>query len=74
MRFVVDWSNGRRDVVDTIEEARREVLAKYPDAAIGHSGDLGDGGDRTLCWPDEASAENDAGERAIAEILVEVKS
>lgn len=46
-------------------EAAREAGA----SEIGHSGDLTDGGDRTLCWADVDAADNDDGEHAMAEIV-----
>lgn len=38
---------------------------------VGHSGDLADGGDRTLIWTTPAEAENDDGAHAVAEIRAE---
>jgi hypothetical protein len=36
---------------------------------VGHAGDLDNGGDRTLCWPDSnADIENDSGQLACAVI------
>ena len=39
-----------------------------PDGIVGHDGDLSDGGDKTLIWADEESAENDPGINAIGSI------
>lgn len=64
----VRWSNGRCVGELTYAEAEALILAEYPDAEIGHSGDLTDGGDRTLAWADEAASENDAGQKAVASI------
>jgi hypothetical protein len=65
--YKICWSDGREQVVGTYEDAVAEV-----DAAgclvIGHDGDLGEGGDRTLCWWTEEDAANDDGQRAAASI------
>ncbi len=41
---------------DSYEEALVQVREDFPDAVIGHDGDLSDGGDRTFCWEDAAHA------------------
>lgn len=66
--YQIDWTDGRTESHDTYEAACDAVTAEYPDAEIGHDGDLTDGGDRTLCWADEASSANDDGARAVASI------
>ena len=65
--FVVTSSNGSRAVVATYPEAL-EHAASLGGIAVGHSGDLEDGGDRTLIWASEADAGNDDGAKAIATI------
>ena len=50
------------------EVAQTYLLADWPEAEIGHDGDLTDSGDRTLCWADEPSSINDDGARAVASI------
>jgi hypothetical protein len=47
-----------------------QPLPSHHEAAIGHYGDLEDGGDRTLCWADEADAQDDPGVRAVATIKI----
>ena len=37
-------------------------------AIVGHSGDISDGGTRTLIWESEEQAANDDGSRAVAVI------
>ena len=55
--------------VDAYDEAVASVRSVYgADAAIGHSGDIADGGERTLVWADQATADDDDGSRAVAEI------
>ena len=55
--------------VDTFDEAVASVRSVYgAAAAIGHAGDIADGGERTLVWSDDESAEDDDGSRAVAEI------
>jgi hypothetical protein len=60
--------HGRVVTASTWESVVRWIRERYPKAEIGHDGDLGDGGDRTLCWADEADAANDDGAKAIASI------
>ena len=52
----------------TIRAAKAFVRKTWPEAVIGHDGDLDDGGDRTFCWADDAVAVNDDGANAIASI------
>lgn len=67
--YTVEYSNGRKVAhIETYEEAIAEVKSRYPDAAIGHDGDLTSGGDRTLCWASEEDSIDDDGARAAAEI------
>lgn len=66
--YTISWSNGRTDTADTYEAAKELVRAEYPDAEIGHDGDLDGFGDRTLCWEDEEHSTDDDGARAIASI------
>lgn len=67
--YQIDWADGRKEAHDSYDEACEAVRAEYPEAEIGHDGDLTLGGDRTLCWADEASSEGDSGVDAIAEIM-----
>lgn len=67
MTYKLTTSNGQTETFDTLdaaEERARELGAEE----IGHDGDLRNGGDRTLCWEDEVSAENDDGQRALCSI------
>lgn len=67
--FRVIWTDGSApDRAETYDEAKDLILVKFPDAEIGHSGDLEEEGDRTLAWASEADAEGDAGARSCAEI------
>ncbi len=52
----------------SIEAAKAFIRKTWPEAVIGHDGDLSDGGDRTFCWRDDASAVNDDGANAVATI------
>jgi hypothetical protein len=66
---VIRYSDGRSEVeTDTYGEALDAITAEWPDAEIGHDGDLTDHGDRTLCWADEESSRNDDGAHAVASI------
>lgn len=62
-------TNGNIRRATTYKDAVLSLKTGWPSAVIGHAGDLTDGGDRTLCWRDEASAaHDDDGENAIAVI------
>ena len=52
----------------SIKAATAFIRRTWPEAVVGHDGDLSDGGDRTWCWADDASAVNDDGGNAIATI------
>ena len=67
-RYSIDWADGSTEEHDDYAAAVDAVLARYPEAEIGHDGDIPDGGDRTLCWPDEESSVDDDGARVIAAI------
>ena len=68
MTYEINYSDGRSAEAETYEDACNMVRAAYPEAEIGHPGDLKDGGDRTLCWASEDDARDDDGQRAIAMI------
>jgi len=56
--------------VETYEEALERVRSVYgEDCEIGHDGDISEGGERTLCWVNEATAEGDDGSRACCQIV-----
>lgn len=64
----ISYTDGRTADYDSYDAAVASIAAEYAGAEIGHSGDMTDGGDRTLCWADEASSVNDDGANAIASI------
>lgn len=67
--FRVVHSHGLTETVDTYEQAEELVRAVYgADAAIGHDGDISEGGESTLCWRTADDAENDDGVRSVAKI------
>ena len=69
--YIISYTDGREDTAETYEGAQAAVLARYPDAEIGHDGDLDGGGDRTLCWATEEDSVNDDGARAVASIRID---
>ena len=52
----------------SINTAKAWIRREWPEAVIGHDGDLDEGGDRTFCWADDDSAVNDDGANAVATI------
>jgi hypothetical protein len=66
--YSVKWSNGTERRYETYEAAKDAVLESYPDAEIGHDGDISEGGDRTLCWATEDASIDDDGKNAICSI------
>lgn len=53
----------------TYFEALDACRNRWPNVAIGHDGDLSEGGDRTCVWETEADAKNDDGGKAVASIV-----
>jgi len=66
--YITKWRDGSTSTSVTLQDAIDLVASAYPEAEIGHAGDLADGGDRTLCWADEESSADDDGARAVASI------
>ncbi len=66
--YTVKWSNGAERRYETYEQAQAAVIDSYPEAEIGHDGDIADGGYRTLCWRTEDESVDDDGARAICSI------
>lgn len=70
--FSIRFANGRTLYVHTAgAEGYSEALelARSEGATITeHSGDLSDGGDRTLCWASDDDAHNDDGRRSLCAI------
>lgn len=68
--YRVTYTNGARpEDFETYDEAHAAILARWPDAEIGHDGDLESFGDCTLFWSDEATSIDDDGARALGSIL-----
>lgn len=69
--YYISFAGGAPDrYYDTYEEAVAAVLSEWPDAEIGHDGDIDDGGDQTLVWESEEESEGDGGQRAVASIHI----
>lgn len=69
MSYEIHWSNGRVERgFETHAEACDAIEKEYPDAEIGHDGDLESGGDHTLAWATEAESVDDDGARAVCTI------
>lgn len=69
MPYKISYTNGERaDSFDTLEEAKSAILARWPDAKIGHDGDLEGFGDRTLFWENEEASTEDDGAFALGSI------
>lgn len=70
--YKIDWADGRTTTgYESYTAAQDAVFELYDLAEIGHSGDLSDGGDRTLCWPNEASSVDGDGQRAVCSIGID---
>lgn len=67
-QYGIEWNDGTSTTHATYEAAVEAVRAQYPDAVVGHDGDLTDSGDSTLCWACEADAQDDPGVNACAKI------
>lgn len=67
--YAIKWSHGQTDTgfasLEAAEEAVRSVLTG---AEIGHSGDIAEGGERTLFWASAELANDDDGSRAAGAI------
>lgn len=70
MKFQINWASGKTENFETFNAAVEAVRGAYPNAVVGHDGDLDGGGDRTLCWACEGDATDDDGANAVAEIVV----
>lgn len=69
-RFKIVHSHGLTEpFVATYEEACERVRCVYTGAAIGHSGDIEDGGEQTMCWASAEDAANDPGVRSCCKIV-----
>lgn len=67
--YEIQCTNGRTmGPYDSHDEAVAAAEAEWPDAEIGHDGDLEDDGNRTLIWETADDAENDDGAHAVASI------
>lgn len=72
----INYSNGSKSTVETIEAVHAEIIATYPDAVYCHNGEADDvprdseidDAGRILVWEDEEHSENDDGARAVASI------
>lgn len=67
VEFVIRFAAGGEARVETYSEAI-ELLRARGCQEIGHTGDLEDGGDRTLAWLTAADAQNDDGARSFAAV------
>lgn len=65
-RYEIETSGGVREYADTYAAATSVVRETWPDATIGHPGDICDGETYSLCWADAATAYNDDGANACA--------
>ena len=72
--YKIEWANGQSEMgIPSISAAEAIIYAAYPDAEIGHSGDLSDGGDRTLAWATEEDSVDDDGAHSCCEIMVDAE-
>lgn len=70
MTFSIKWAHGQTESGFTsLEEATTIVRGILSGAVIGHSGDIADGGERTMFWASEELAQDDDGSRAAGSIV-----
>lgn len=71
MTYAIQHSHGQTETgFVTYEAALAAVRSVYGEGCeIGHDGDISEGGERTLVWPDTDTAENDDGSRACCSIV-----
>lgn len=63
--YAITWAHGQTDAgFESYEAAEAAVRSVLSEAEIGHSGDIKDGGERTLFWASAEDAANDDGARA----------
>lgn len=69
--FKIKHSHGQTEAgIDTYDDAISRVRAVYgDDVEIGHSGDISDLGERTLCWQSDVPEANRDGSRACCSII-----
>lgn len=48
--YRITYADGDTDSAYTYDSAIVRVLRLFPNALVGHEGDLEEGGDRTMCW------------------------
>lgn len=70
--YKISYTDGREDSAETYDAAKAIIVGEYPDAEIGHDGDLEGFGDRTLCWASEEDSVDDDGANAVASIRREM--
>ena len=66
--YIINHRNGNTDMTSTFKAACERIKDQYPNARIGHDGDLSDGGDRTLVWATFGDGTDDDGSNAVASI------
>lgn len=72
--YIVGHAHGGNEHwYDTLDDAIAAVREVYTDPVIGHSGDIADGGSRTLIWTREELAQGDDGSRACCTIRKHTK-
>jgi len=68
--YTIRHAHGATERHASYAQAIAAVRAVYRGAAIGHDGDIAQGGDRTLCWVDDETAAADDGSRACCSISI----
>ena len=66
--YLITYRDGTTEPAGTYSAACGRIKAGWPEAVIGHDGDMEDGGTRTLCWADADDANNYVVAKAIARI------
>jgi hypothetical protein len=66
--YMIAYRDGTTEPAGTYSAACGRIKSGWPEAVIGHDGDMEHGGTRTLCWADADDAANHVEAKAIASI------
>ena len=69
--YHIVFTSGRSPLAfGNMDAAKNWCRTEWPKCAIGHDGDLSDGGDRTLVWARAIDPDDNDGAKAVAKIVL----